>query len=314
MAGRLDPYNLPLCCFAWGAGRAGRNRACATPAVREHRTAASRMSPKVNMNYKNQHPGLSADTEAALPTTKGLSIGSPRERGLRTCWAQTTDEVREAQRLRFGVFADELGAKLETSLAGHDIDRFDDYCEHLLVRDAWTDQVVGTYRVLLPAQARRLGSSYCDGEFDLSPLAAMRPRMVELGRSCVRAGHRRGGVLLSLWTALAEFMLGNRLDCMIGCASIPLNDGQAASIWRRLRNTHLAAPPYQVRPRLPWPVDDAAGPVQAEPPALIKGYLRMGATVLGPPAWDPAFNSADLLMMMRTADLPARYLRNIANA
>lgn len=267
------------------------------------------------MNCKNQTPCLPAALEAVLsPATGNLASTAHRDRALRTCWAQTTDEVREAQRLRFSVFADELGVQLDTPLAGHDIDRFDDYCEHLLVRDGKTDQVLGTYRVLLPAQARRLGSTYCDGEFDLNPLAALRPRMVEFGRSCVRAGHRRGGVLLSLWTALAEFMLGNSFESMIGCASIPLDDGNAARIWQQLSARHLAAPPYRVQPRLPWPVDGSAGPMRTEPPALVKGYLRMGATVLGPPAWDPVFNSADLLMMMRTADLPARYRRNIPNA
>jgi putative hemolysin len=96
------------------------------------------------------------------------------------CWAQHTDELREAQRLRFEVFAREQGARLTTPLAEHDIDPFDDYCEHLLVRDAGTRQVIGTYRVLTPAQARRAGGTYSDQEFDLTPLAPLRARMVEL--------------------------------------------------------------------------------------------------------------------------------------
>ena len=155
-----------------------------------------------------------------------------------TVWAQTTDELREAQRLRFEVFSGEMGARLNTPLPGHDIDRFDDYCEHLLVRDAATQQVVGTYRVLTPVQARRLGSTYCDGEFDLTPLAALRPRMVELGRSCVHPQHRHGGVILALWAALAKFMLRNHLDTMVGCASIPMQHSHAA---RPYSAKHLAA-------------------------------------------------------------------------
>ena len=47
-----------------------------------------------------------------------------------------------------------------------------------------------------------------------------------------------------------------------------------------------------------------------EPPALIKGYLRMGAKVLGAPAWDPEFNTADLPLLTRVADIPARYRRH----
>jgi len=231
-------------------------------------------------------------------------------------WAKHQDEVREAQRLRFDIFGTEMGARLPVKLAGHDIDLFDDYCEHLLVRDTQTGRVVGTYRVLTPAQAKRAGSTYSDTEFDLTRLRDMRNRMVELGRSCVHAEHRQGGVIMALWGALFEFMDRNQLDIMIGCASIPmLHNGvvsgdAAASIWRQLRETHLAPIQHHVRPRLPLPVEELNAHLDIEPPALIKGYLRLGAKVLGAPAWDPDFNTADLPMMMRTADLPARYRKH----
>src|SRR6185369_5094658 len=133
-------------------------------------------------------------------------------------WARHLDEVREAQRLRHDIFAGEMGARLDTRLAGHDVDLFDDYCEHLLVRNCETGHVVGTYRVLTPAQAQRAGSFYSDTEFDLVRLRLLRERMVELGRSCVHPKYRHGGVILALWGALASFMVRNRLDTMIGCA------------------------------------------------------------------------------------------------
>jgi putative hemolysin len=88
----------------------------------------------------------------------------------------------------------------------------------------------------------------------------------------------------------------------------------AASLWNQLRKTHLAPIEWQVRPRLPLPVDELQGDLEVEAPALIKGYLRCGAKVLGPPAWDPDFNTADLPMLMRISDLPARYRKHFLGA
>ena len=244
--------------------------------------------------------------------------------GIEVSWARHLDEVREAQRLRYEVFVGEMGARLPRTVPGHDVDLFDDYCEHLLVRDAASRQVIGTYRVLTPVQAKRVGSTYSDTEFDLTRLRTLRDRMVELGRSCVHPDHRHGGVIMALWGALGEFMVRNQLDTMIGCASIPMSmDGPqgrvggghaAASIWRQVKEKHLASIEWHVRPRLPLPVEQLDDTLDVEPPALIKGYLRLGSKVLGPPAWDPDFNAADLPLMMRLQDLPARYRKHFLGA
>ncbi len=235
-------------------------------------------------------------------------------------WARNQEDVRQAQRLRYQVFADEMGARLQTRTAGHDIDIFDDFCEHLLVRDRTTGQALGTYRVLTPTQAQRIGSTYSDTEFDLTRLRGLRANMVEVGRSCVHPDHRQGRVILALWSALAGFMRGNQFDTMIGCASIPMQchgphglicgGHAAASIWNQLRERHLASIAYQVRPRLPLPVEELDGSLDVTPPALIRAYLRLGAKLLGPPAWDPDFNSADLPMMLRMSDLQIRYRKH----
>lgn len=238
-------------------------------------------------------------------------------------WARHEDEVREAQRLRWRVFVDEMGARPAVSAdapAFHDVDRFDAYCEHLLVRAVGglhAGLVIGTYRVLTPQAARRAGGLYSDTEFDLEPVRALCARAVELGRSCVHRDWRTGGAILALWGALGEFMLRHRLDTMIGCASIGMADGgqQARALWQQLRATHLVAPQWEVRPHAALPLADLAhaddsSSAAVETPALIKGYLRCGAKVLGAPAWDREFNTADLPMMMRIDELPARYRRH----
>ena len=259
--------------------------------------------------------GLLHRSSQAIPASVDVK---PAATKIQVSWARHQDEVREAQRLRYQVFAVEMGARLDCKMPGHDMDLFDDYCEHLLVRDEATQEVIGTYRALTPTQAKRAGSTYSDLEFDLTRLRSLRSRMVELGRSCVHADHRQGAVIMALWGALAQFMSRNQLDTMIGCASIPMQhngtpSGHAAtSIWRQLRETHLAAIDWHVTPRLALPVDQLDNSLMVEPPALIRGYLRLGAKVLGAPAWDPDFNSADLPMMMRISDLPLRYLKHFA--
>ncbi|MES2880014.1 MAG: GNAT family N-acyltransferase [Pseudomonadota bacterium] len=262
--------------------------------------------PKGLLHRSN--PYLHGTSQTTVPQT---------ERGsLVVSWAKHADEIRQAQRLRFKVFADEMGARLDTTSPGYDIDLFDNYCEHLLVRDELTHEVVGTYRLLTPVQAKRVGSTYSDLEFDLTRLRGLRERMVELGRSCVHPDYRHGGVIMALWGALAEFMVRNKLDTMIGCASIPMlhsgivSGDVAASIWHQLKQTHMAPIEHHVRPRLPLPVEQLDSNLMVEPPALIKGYLRLGAKILGAPAWDPDFNTADLPMMMRINDLPSRYRKH----
>ena len=241
--------------------------------------------------------------------------------GLEAVWARHADEVRAAQRLRWRVFADELGARLSPPPGkppGLDADAFDGHCEHLLVRTVATADtpslVVGTYRVLTPAAAKMVGRLYTETEFELTALAAARPRLLELGRSCVDPAFRQGGVIMMLWASLATFMRDNGLDGAIGCASVPMHDGghAAASLWQGLSATHLAPIEHRVTPRLPLPVHELDRTLKVEPPALVKGYLRCGAKLLGAPAWDPDFGVADLPLMLRLADLPAAYARRFS--
>lgn len=243
---------------------------------------------------------------------------------LEAVWARHDDELRAAQRLRWRVFVEEMGARIHTPTGappGHDVDVFDAHCEHLLVRTLATAdrpaEVVGTYRVLTPDAARIVGGLYSDGEFDLVRLRHLRPRLAELGRSCIDSRWRTGGVILTLWSSLAVFMRQNGLDGAIGCASVPMRDGGhlAANLWRELSRSHLAPAELQVRPRLPLPVASlATRDAVVEPPPLIKGYLKCGAKVLGPPAWDPDFGTADLPLMLMLSDLPASYRRRFLAA
>jgi putative hemolysin len=226
--------------------------------------------------------------------------------------ARHQDEVREAQRLRWKIFGEEMGARLTTPEPGLDIDFYDAYCEHLLVRDPDIGEVVGTYRILSPDNAKKVGSYYSENEFDLTRLHHLRPRMVELGRSCVHADYRSGNVITLLWAGLAEYMLKSGHEYLIGCASIGMADGghNAASIWHATREKHLSPIEWRVFPRCPLPLESLESVAAPVLPPLVKGYLRLGAHVCGEPAWDPDFNTADLPILLPLKNLNPAYARH----
>ena len=252
---------------------------------------------------------VTQDHVVAKPASK------PKRPAFQITWASTPNEVKEAQRLRFKVFAEEMGANLAQNNEGLDVDEFDAYCDHLLIRDQETLKVVGTYRVLPPHKAQEIGRLYSDSEFDLTRLNHLRPKMVELGRSCVHADYRSGAVIMALWSGLAQYMQKHNYEIMLGCASIPMADGGhfAASLYNSLSEEQMAPTENHAFPRLPLPLDKLNGGLDVEPPPLIKGYLKLGAKICSAPAWDPDFNTADLLTMLRLSEINPRYAKHFLN-
>lgn len=225
--------------------------------------------------------------------------------------ARDSAEVVAAQRLRHQVFADEMGATLRSPVAGHDVDAFDEHCDHLVVRDDRTGEIVGTYRMLPPERAAAAGRLYSDTEFDLSRLADLRPGVVETGRSCVHPDHRNGAVVSLVWAGIARYMLLSGHSWLVGCASVPLHDGgsYAAGVWDQVHAKHYAPERYRVAPLRPWDVDAVERPAKAVLPPLLKGYLRLGAWVCGRPALDEDFGVADLFVLLGMEHVDQRYLR-----
>jgi putative hemolysin len=225
--------------------------------------------------------------------------------------AQCEADVREAQRLRYRVFREELGACLPGT-SGIESDFFDPFCDHLLVRDAETNEVVGTYRLLPALQAERIGGFYAETQFDLSGMFPLSSRLVEAGRACVHPDHRRGAVISLLWAGIAEYMQTRGHEYLIGCTNISMGDGgqTAAAIYQMLKDTHLSPAEWRVRPFSPLPVQPAQQPRIPPLPPLVKGYLRLGAYVCGEPAWDAYLNTADLCMLLPISRMSRRYARH----
>ena len=139
--------------------------------------------------------------------------------------AQSRDEVREVQQLRYQVFSQEYGAIFLGPEKGLDQDQFDDYCDHIIVRNRQSARIVGTYRILLPEQARRAGGYYSQNEFFLTRLERQIGDLVELGRSCVHPDHRSGAVIMLLWKAIAQYMYRHRCQHLIGRSDVDNDAG-----------------------------------------------------------------------------------------
>ncbi|MCE9569560.1 MAG: GNAT family N-acetyltransferase [Rhodocyclales bacterium] len=240
------------------------------------------------------------------------TAASHEKTGYSVALARSEEEVREAQRLRYKVFVEELGAHVKTRLPGHDIDHYDPHCEHLIVRESHADRIVGTYRILSPDAARRVGGYYSESEFYINRLQNLRSRMVEVGRSCIHPDHRSGAVITLLWAGLAEYMVSNNYEYLMGCASIGMADGghNAANLFSQMDAAHMAPAEYRAFPLHGLPFERLATGQPALVPPLIKGYLRVGAWVCGEPAWDPDFNTADLLMLLPMSRMNPRYMRH----
>ncbi len=256
------------------------------------------------------------------------AIGSPA--GPRYSLLLSTDPamIEAAQRLRHDVFSSTPGFTLpaadDVRRDGIDRDRFDEYCDHLLVRDDDTGKIVGCYRMLAPAGAIAAGGLYTETEFDLGAFDPLRSSLVEMGRAVVREGHRNGGVVLLMWAGILAYLDRYGYDYVTGCVSVPTGaepEGQTpGSQLRGVRDfilgRHAAPPEYRVRPYRPVRVgglalDDIPAPARPAVPPLMRGYLRLGAQVCGEPAHDPDFGVGDFCVLLDKRRADVRYLRRL---
>lgn len=235
-------------------------------------------------------------------------------------------DIDAVQRLRYDVFSSEPGFQLASTpeaFEGRDADRFDEHCDHLLVREDVSGDVVGCYRMLPPPGAIAAGGLYSATEFDISGLDSLRPQLVEMGRAVVRGDHRNGAVVLLMWAGILAYLDRCDYTYVTGCVSVPMQDSpeqvpgsQVRAVRDFVMKRHAAAPQYTVRPYNPVVVggmglDDIAPPAKVQVPALMRGYLRLGAKVLGEPAHDPDFGVADFMALLNKNEADVRYLKRL---
>ncbi|MGC1495969.1 MAG: GNAT family N-acyltransferase [Sulfitobacter sp.] len=234
--------------------------------------------------------------------------------------AETADELRAAQHLRYRVFVTELGGggPLVDHAAQLEKDELDPYFDHLLLIDTRSGEVVGVYRLMRSERAKQAGRYYSEAEYDLTPLLKSGRRLLELGRSCLHPDYRGGMAMHHLWMALANYVNQHRIEVLFGVASFHGTDVDALKQpLSLLHHRHLAPPELRVRasdksfqnmdlvdePNL----NRRAAMLQI--PSLIKAYLRLGGCVGEGAFVDHAFNTTDVCLIMDTAQMSARQIR-----
>lgn len=256
----------------------------------------------------SQAKALPIGLHVLLPASKGVYL----ETGRYITRLAVTDAERDAVfRLRFRVFNLEMNEGLESSyIDGYDKDRFDEVCDHLMVEDRASGEVVGTYRLQRGETAKHHLGYYSEQEFCFAPYERMRSEIVELGRACILREHRSSDVLNLLWRGIARYALANGARFMIGCCSLTSQDAATGwAVYESLRNWMAAdelrtvATASFALPKIETKTTDA------QTPKLLRAYLTIGARICSEPAIDREFKTIDFLTLM---DLQALHPRMAA--
>ncbi len=243
--------------------------------------------------------------------TAGVSVSAAPAYSLRI--ARSAEDIRATQLLRFMVFNLELREGLEQSFETClDADRFDPVCDHLLIEETTTGEIVGTYRLQTGLRAAECLGYYGAQEFDFSPYERLRGGLIELGRACIHAEHRSFAVLNLLWKGIARYAHENGARYLIGCSSLTSQDPATGAAAYLSLQPHLVAPELRTLPVESFlcPLDVVA-PVTPKIPKLLAAYLALGARICGPPALDREFKTIDFLTLLDLQALPFRTRRRL---
>jgi len=240
--------------------------------------------------------------------------------------AQDESEIAAAQRIRYRVFHEELGARADA--AGRqdrrDADRFDEACDHLLVVDnalagRISDRIVGTYRLLRQDRAKVAGGFYSSSEYQFDTLVSRHPglRFLELGRSCVLPDYRSKRTIELLWQGIWAYVLHHGIDVLTGCASfhgtVPAAHAEALSFLaqncRAEGEWRVEALPerFHTMDLMPCEAVNAKRAIAAMPP-LVKAYLRVGSKIGDGCVIDHDFGTTDIFVVLPVDTIARRYI------
>jgi L-ornithine Nalpha-acyltransferase len=234
-----------------------------------------------------------------------LSTGSSPANGrYRALISRLTGDIAAAQTLRTRAFG----------TIGSDHDQFDDTCDHLLVLDDQSGDLVCCARLLMLQGGNEVAQSYSAQFYDLSALAGFQGRMAELGRFCVDPARNDPDILRVAWAVLTAYVDENNIKMLFGCSSFAGIEAETyLDTFAMLRARHLAPRRWRVRVKAPDVfrygtgcdrVPDVRRAMRAMPP-LLRSYLMMGGWVSDHAVVDRKMNTLHVFTGLEVGAIPA---------
>ncbi|MDR6549662.1 GNAT family N-acyltransferase [Paenibacillus qinlingensis] len=237
--------------------------------------------------------------------------------------ASNSQEIEQAMRLRYQIFVEEEKNLRLRNESGLEMDAYDEYCDHLIVKELESDQVIGTYRLLPGDRALDAIGFYSETEFDLDSYSSLKKQSLELGRSCIAPEHRGGRAIGMLWEGIAGYIHNSPYTHLIGCASVHIPTIEELNeIYTLLHKKGVLTDRYGVKPLETHRISGLAQIELAgndkemfrKLPPLMKGYQWLGAEIGGDPAYDALFGTVDFFIVFQKDKITSRYKRHFLPA
>lgn len=238
-------------------------------------------------------------------------------------FATSKKEVIECFKLRHEVFCIEMAG--QSKKIKLDYDKYDNFCDHLIIMHQPTNKIVGTYRMNFSETSDYF---YTESEFHLNPwIARQNLPFIELGRACIEKEHRRGIVISLLWRGIADYMKLMQAETLIGCSSVKVTDGRSAAlVYKYFEQTGVLADEvfkpkekYQMKDLLFWLMVFSGGlnenqmqEAEEKIPSLLKSYFKAGAKVASYPAYDEEFKCIDFVTILNRSEMDQKLVRRFS--
>lgn len=237
--------------------------------------------------------------------------------------AKTPADVEAAQRLRFQAFVANRDGVAPRGDA-RDADHLDAKCDHMLVEERKTGQLVCCFRMMPLRSGAEIDNCYSAQYYNLEALRDYPSPMIEMGRFCVVPGLNDPDILRVAWGAMTEYVDENGVEMLFGCSSFEGTEADTyMDAFALLKARHLApkrwlprvkAPkvfPFAKRLRIKRP--DMKKAVAKMPP-LLRTYLMMGGWVSDHAVVDNDLNTLHVFTGLEIKRVPkarAKLLRGV---